>query len=76
MEVTRNILYDISIKQSICYGHIMRMKENRAPKNFYEWPPVVIIKEADRKIKWKHGTLEAVRDRPLTKIQSIFLAIR
>ena len=48
MDVTRNILYDMSTKQLIWHGHVMRMNEDSKLKIAYEWTPARIkIKKAD-----------------------------
>ena len=63
MDARRNVLYDISTKQLLCNGHVMRMKEERIPTIVHEWSPIK-KKKGRPQILSKPGILEAMRDRP------------
>lgn len=66
MEIKKDIIDTVERKQLQWYGHLLRMPEERWPKQVYKWIPPYRRRRGRPSTPWKQGILTAMATRNLT----------
>ncbi|PSN41472.1 hypothetical protein C0J52_27683 [Blattella germanica] len=65
MKVKGSLTEYIKTAQLRWFGHVIRMREDRLPKNIFEWHPMGRRKRGRSNITWTEGILKTMRERGL-----------
>ncbi|PSN39635.1 hypothetical protein C0J52_27944, partial [Blattella germanica] len=60
MKVKGSLTEDLKTAQLRWFGHVKRMREDRLPKEIFEWQPMGIRKRGRPNITWTEGILKTM----------------